>query len=138
MWCGTSKGCSALLWSGLLSGVSVLTGLSSSEWLNIKQQCTGLQLLNLLGECSMCCSAVVSGMLGSKDKFSLVEMWYIHGVLLRGVDIFKLSLPLLYPLSSCVNTCSKTSFKVIMRWPNIISLSWFHSCCTELLQKKAV
>ena len=50
--------------------------------------------LNLWGECTGCCSAVVSGVVGSKDKFSLVETWYICDTLLRGVGILKLSLPL--------------------------------------------
>ena len=73
--------------------VWVLTGLSLSELLNVKWWHTGLWPLNLLGECSGCCGAVVSGMVGSKEIFSLVEM-YIHGALLRGMEILKLSLPL--------------------------------------------
>ena len=68
-------------------GSLVLTGLSSSELVNIKWQYTRLQLLNLHWECSRCCSAVVSDVVGSKDRFSLMDTWYIHGALLRGVGI---------------------------------------------------
>ena len=49
-------------------GLLGLAGLSSSELLNTQQQHTGLQ-------CTGCCSAVVSGVVGLKDKFSLVETW---------------------------------------------------------------
>ena len=102
MWCWSGEGGSALPWSGLLSGELqchkcgslVLTGLSLSELLNTKWQNTGLWLLNLQVECSGCCSAVVSGVVGSKDRFSLAETWYICGTLLRGVGMLKLLLPL--------------------------------------------
>ena len=68
--CCTGKGGSASSWNGLLSdvlechrcGSLVLTGLSSSELLNTKWWHTGLWLLNL------CCSAMVAGVVGSKDK----------------------------------------------------------------------
>ena len=93
---------SALSWNGLLLdaleccryGSLVFTRLSSPELLNTKWWHTGLWVLNLWGECTGCYSAVVSGVVGSKDKFSLIEMWYTHGALLRGVEMFKLSLPL--------------------------------------------
>ena len=96
MLCWTGQGSSALSWSGLLFGVlgchkhgsPVLMGLSSSELVNTRWQHIGLWLLNLWGQCSGCCSAVVSGVVGSKDKFLLMEMWYICGALLRGVGIF--------------------------------------------------
>ena len=95
MWCWSGEGDSAVPWSGLLCGVLwchkcgslVFAGLSSFELVNTKWWSTGLQLLNLWGECSGCCSAVVSGGVGSKDRFSLMEIWYIHGVLLRRVAI---------------------------------------------------
>ena len=63
----------ALQWNGLLSGVFVFMGLSLSELPHIKWQCTELWLLNVLGECCRCCAAVASGVLGSKDEFSLVS-----------------------------------------------------------------
>ena len=67
MWGCTGEVGTALPWSGLLSRVLkcckhrslVLTGLSSSELVNTKWQQTGLWLLNLQGECTECCSAVV-------------------------------------------------------------------------------
>ena len=74
-------------------GSLVLTGLLLSELVDTKWQHPGLWHLNLLGECSGCCSAVVSDLVGSKDRFFLVEMWYICSALLRGVGILKLSLP---------------------------------------------
>ena len=96
MWCCTGKAGSAFPLNGLLSDVlechrpgSVdLKGLSSSELLNTKWWCTGLWHLNLPGECTRCCSAVESGVVGSGDKFSLTEMWYICRALLRGVGMF--------------------------------------------------
>ena len=50
--------------------------------------------------------------------------------------MFKLSLPLSYPSSSSESSHSKASFKVVMKWPNNISLDKFHNCCEESLQKK--
>ena len=102
IWCCTGKGSSAPLLTGLLSGILEchrwgslgLTGLSSSELLNTKWWCTGLWHLNLWGECTGCCLAVVSGVVGLKNKFSLTDTWYICGTLLRGVGMLKLSLPL--------------------------------------------
>ena len=72
---------------GLLSGV----GLSLLELLNVKWQHTEQWLLNLLGEFSGWCAAVVSGLVDSKEIFSVVEMLYIYDALIRGVAIFKLS-----------------------------------------------
>ena len=95
IWYFTSKEGPAPSWSGLLPSVLVLRGLSSSELLNTKWCHTCLWLLSLWNECTGCCSAVVSSVVGLKDKFSLMEMWYIHGALLREVGIFKLPLPLL-------------------------------------------
>ena len=98
MLCWSSEGGSTLPWSGLSSGALwcykcgslVLTGLPLSELVNTKWQHTELQLLNLCKECSGCCSALVSGVVGSKDIFLPVEMWYIHGALLTEVGILKL------------------------------------------------
>ena len=100
--CCTGEGGSVLLQTRLLSGVLEchiqgslgLTGLSSSEPPITKWWYTGLQHLNLWGECTRCCSAVVSGVIRLKDKFSLIDTWHIQGALLRGVGMFKLSLPL--------------------------------------------
>ena len=64
---GSARSC-----SGLLSHAFVLTRLSLS--LNVKQQHSGLWLLCLHGECAGCGCTVVSGVAGSKDKFSLAEM----------------------------------------------------------------
>ena len=86
-WCYTSKGGSAQ--TGLLSGILEchrcwslgLTGLSSSELLNTKWQHTGLWHQNLWGEHTGCCSAVVGGFVGLKDKSSLVDTLYIPSTL---------------------------------------------------------
>ena len=94
-WCCTGEGGSALLRTGLLSdalecsrgGSLGLTGLSTSNLLNTKWWHTGLQHLNLQDECTGCCLAVVSGVVGWEDKFSLVDMSYICGALLRGVGM---------------------------------------------------
>ena len=82
------------------------------DLVNTKWWHTELWLLNLCGEYSKCCLSVVGGVLGSKDGFSFVEMWYICSALQRGVGILKLSLPHLYPSSSCASSLSKVSFSV--------------------------
>ena len=53
------------------------------------------------------------GVAGPKDKFSCVETWNGHGVMHKGVGIFEFSLPLSYPSSSCANSHSNASFKVV-------------------------
>ena len=60
MWCYAGEGGSALLKSGLQSGI----GLSSLQQLNVKWQHTELRLVNLLEECSGWCAAVLSDMVG--------------------------------------------------------------------------
>ena len=67
-----------------------------------------------------------------------VFTWYRHGVLCRGVGIFKLSLLFSYPLPPSLSSHSKASFNVVIKQLNNISSGWFHSCCAEWLQKKAV
>ena len=127
---------SGILWCHNL-GSCVLTGLSSLELVNTKWWHAGLWLLNLLERCSRCCSAVVSGVVGSKDIFSLVEMWYIHGAFLRGMGILKILFPLSYP-SSCASSCLKASFKVVTKWPNNISSDMFLKCCANYGRKSCV
>ena len=134
MWYCAGEWGNALLRSGMVSGV----GLSSLELLNVKQWCTELWLLNLLEECSRWCAAVINNLVGSKEIFSLVEMWYRHGAFCRGVGMFKLSLPLSYPSSSCASCYWKVSVKVVMEWLNSTSFDMFLNCCAELLLKKAV
>ena len=86
--------CYLVYWSVIDEGHWVSQGsLHQSCW-TPNGSIPGLWHLNLWGECTGCCSAVVSGVVGLKDKFSLVDTWYIHGTLLRGVGMFKLSLPL--------------------------------------------
>ena len=100
IWCCNGEGGSAPLQTELLSGVLEchrcgwlgLTGLSSSELLNTERQHTGLQHLNLWGECTGCCSVVVSRVVGLKDKSSLINTWHILSTLLREVGMFKLLL----------------------------------------------
>ena len=77
--------CYLVSWSVIDEGHLVSKGLSSSKLLNTKWWHTGLWNLNFWGECMWCCSAVVSGVLGLKDKFSLIDTRYIHGALLRGI-----------------------------------------------------
>ena len=67
-------GCYMMYWSVIDVHHWVSQG-SPSELLNTKWQFTGPWLLNLWGECTGCCSTVVSGVVGSKDKFSLMETW---------------------------------------------------------------
>ena len=124
--CSTSEECSVLSWSGLVSGDK----LSSS--LNDKWQHIELRLLCWWGECVQC----VSGVAGLKDKVSPYNAWYRHGVLCRGVGIFKLSLPLSQPSSSRASSHSKASFRVVIKWPNNTSSDILLNCWAELLQKK--
>ena len=88
-------GCYLVCCSVSKCGSLFLTGLLLSELVKTKWWHTELWLLNLCGEGSGCCLAVLSAVVGSKYRFSLVEMWYICDALLRGVGILKLSLPLL-------------------------------------------
>ena len=55
------------------------------------------------------------GMAGPKVKFSCAHTWYRYGAWHRGVGIFKLSLLLLYLLSSKASSHSKASFKVVTK-----------------------
>ena len=52
---------------------------------------------------------MLSGVARLKEKFSLAETLYRHGVLHKGMGIFKLSLPLSYPSSSSVSFHSKST-----------------------------
>ena len=81
--CSTGEDCSILSWSWLLFNEEF------SSSLNVKWWHTELRLLCWWGKYVWC----VSGVAGLKDKFSLVEMWYRHSVLCKGVGIFKLSPP---------------------------------------------
>ena len=95
-WCCTGEGgsaffcgpdCYLVYWNVVDEGHQDLTGLLFIK--AAKHQTGGIQDCSIwvFGvECTRWCSAVLSGVVELKDKFSLIDTWYIQGALLRGVE----------------------------------------------------
>ena len=105
-------------------GMSSVGVSSSSEELKVNRCHTGLWYDWLV--------TVLHGVAGSKEMFSSLKTWWMHDVLLKGVDMLKFSLPLSYPSSFRVSLLSNAALRVVMKQPNKTSSDCWCCRCVDV------